>query len=39
MVSNSVELSEELFHFESKMIVSLLDLIEGEEGERNTVVV
>jgi hypothetical protein len=30
---NTVEFSEELFHFESKMIASLIDLIDGEEGE------
>jgi hypothetical protein len=29
-----VELSEELFHYESKMIASFLDMIEGEEGEK-----
>jgi thiopeptide-type bacteriocin biosynthesis protein len=31
---NTVELSEELFHFESKMIVNLIDMIDGEEGEK-----
>jgi thiopeptide-type bacteriocin biosynthesis protein len=30
---NSIEFSEELFYYESKMIASFLDLIDGEEGE------
>lgn len=30
---NTIGLSEELFYFESNMIVEFLDMIEGEEGE------
>lgn len=30
---NTIELAEELFYYDSKMIVNFLDLIEGEKGE------
>ncbi len=32
--TNTIELSETLFHHDSVMIVKMLDLIEGDEGER-----
>ncbi|WP_299272698.1 thiopeptide-type bacteriocin biosynthesis protein [uncultured Psychroserpens sp.] len=31
--SNTIELAEELFYHDSKMIVDFIDMIEGEEGE------
>ncbi|MCD2258056.1 thiopeptide-type bacteriocin biosynthesis protein [Psychroserpens luteolus] len=31
--SNTMEMSEELFYHDSKMIVDFIDMIEGEEGE------
>jgi thiopeptide-type bacteriocin biosynthesis protein len=30
---NTIEFSEELFYYESKMIVDFIDMIEGEDGE------
>lgn len=30
---NTIELAEELFYYDSKMVVNFLDLIEGEKGE------
>ena len=31
--SNTIELAEELFYHDSKMVVDFIDMIEGEEGE------
>ncbi|WP_452600536.1 thiopeptide-type bacteriocin biosynthesis protein [Pontimicrobium sp. MEBiC06410] len=31
--SNTIELAENLFYYESKMVVDFIDMIEGEEGE------